>query len=206
MVRLRNRSLTRTTGEAFEIILVNGSDGSAAVKMLGGFWRFVCSNGCAFGDTLATVHVRHTGAAIDQTIEGAYTLLDAAPKAMDHIQHLKSLALSGEERLALASSAHMLRFPDAHVEDPELRKPATVTPQALLQARRYADAGNDLFTTAQVIQENMVRGGQTGLVLNPETRRMRRATTRPVTGIDGNVNMNRALANLVDMMAALKTA
>ena len=80
-----------------------------------------------------------------------------------------------------------------------------ITPDRLLEAHRYQDNGKDLWTTFNVTQENVLKGGLRGVQLNPETgRRIRRVSTREVKGIDSDVRLNRALWTLGEHMAELK--
>jgi hypothetical protein len=207
MVRLRHRSLARADGEAFEIILVNANDGTSAYHMLPGFFRFVCANGLFTGDTFSEVKVRHSGNAVDQVIEGAFEVLQDAPRVTEQVAEAKGLTLNRDEQRLFAESAHMLRFPDAYAEDDAERKPAPVSAEALLRPRRYADGdiATSLWGTFNVAQENIIKGGQSGRITGSNGRR-RNATTRAVTGIDQSRALNRALWNLMEGMAKLKAA
>lgn len=202
MVRLRHRSLTNTTGDSFEIVLVNANDGTSAYQMIPGFFRFVCENGLMTGETFSEVKVRHSGNAIGEVIEGAYRVLEDAPLVAEQVASWKAITLQDGERLALAESAHILRFPKA---DQDGEAPAPVQPEALLRPRRSADRANDLWTAFNVVQENTLKGGLTGRVRNAEGRLQRR-TTREVAGIDQNRSLNRALWLLTQRMAELKSA
>jgi Domain of unknown function (DUF932) len=77
-------------------------------------------------------------------------------------------------------------------------------PDQILAPRRYDDQGKDLWTTFNVAQENVLRGGLSGIQRNPEGRRVRRVSTREIKGIDGNVQLNRALWTLAERLAELK--
>lgn len=202
MVRLRHRSLTNTAGDSFEIVLVNANDGTSAYQMIPGFFRFVCENGLMTGETFNEVKVRHSGNAIGEVIEGAYRVLEDAPLVAEQVASWKAITLQDGERLALAESAHILRFPKA---DQEGEAPAPVQPEALLRPRRSADRATDLWTAFNVVQENTLKGGLTGRVRNAEGRLQRR-TTREVAGIDQSRSLNRALWLLTQRMAELKGA
>lgn len=203
MLRLRHQSLANDEGQAFEIILVNANDGTSAYQMIPGFFRFVCANGLMTGDTFNEVKVRHTGDAVGEVIDGAYTVLNEAPRVCDQVAQFKGLRLADGERDAFAEAAHMLRFPSAY--DEEAPKPSIITAQALLSPRRRDDAGADLWSTLNVVQENVIRGGQRGLVRDANGCR-RRASTREVKGIDQNKALNRALWTLAERMTELKAA
>jgi hypothetical protein len=66
--------------------------------------------------------------------------------------------------------------------------------------------GNDLWKTFNRAQENVIAGGLSGLKRDENGRRVRRVSTREIKGINGNVNLNRALWTLAEKMAALKGA
>ena len=213
MVRLRNTSFRQSAnGDTFEIVLVNGNDGSSAYRMMSGFYRFVCSNGLIVGETLNEVRVRHSGNALHDVIEGAYTVLEDAPKVLDRVDAMRSTSLNRDEALAFATAAHQLRFPAAALgRDDAGFSPAPVDPMRLLSVRRVEDQAerSNLWGVFNVVQENAIRGGQKGWVERVDGRgrvQMRRASTRAVEGIDGNRDLNRALWTLAEEMAKIKAA
>lgn len=213
MVRLRNPSFRQAdNGDTFEIVLINGNDGSSAYRMMPGFFRMVCSNGLIVGETVGEVRVRHSGSAMDDVIEGAYTVLADAPKVLDRVDTFRRTSLTRDEAMAFASAAHTLRFPSAalDIEDADFA-PAPVDASRLLSARRQADVSerSNLWGVFNVVQENVVRGGQKGWVERRDGKgrvNVRRASTRAVEGIDGNRDLNRALWTLAEEMAKLKGA
>ncbi|MDF1216715.1 DUF932 domain-containing protein, partial [Escherichia coli] len=54
--------------------------------------------------------------------------------------------------------------------------------------RRWEDKQNDLWTTWQRVQENMIKGGLSGRSASGKNTR-----TRAITGIDGDIRINKAL-------------
>jgi hypothetical protein len=113
LLRLRHRSLANATGEAFEIVLVNANDGTSAYQMLPGFFRMVCANRLMTGETFNEVKVRHSGDAVGAVIEGAFQVLQDAPRVTAQVAGFKTVTLSEDERGAFAEAAHVLRFPKA---------------------------------------------------------------------------------------------
>ena len=200
MMRLRHRSITNAEGEAFEIILINANDGTSSYQMVPGFFRFVCANGLMVGDSFNEVKVRHSGDAIDEVIEGAFTVLEDAPKVAEQVEAFKGIHLDEAERKVFAEVVHQVRFPDAHNKD---GKPAPIQPDALLKTRRNADRLTDLWTVGNVLQENVIQGGLSGRVKDASGR-TRRQRTRAVKGIDQNKIVNRAVWTLTEKMAELK--
>lgn len=204
LVRLRHRGITNLAGQAFEIVLVNANDGTAAYQMLPGFFRMVCANGLIAGDTFEGVKVRHSGDAVGDVIEGAYRVLSDAPKIADQVDNFRALTLNRDERNAFAEAAHVIRFPDHYAEGDD-RTETPIRADQLLQARRYDDRAADLWTTFNAVQENVIRGGLTAMGRNANGQH-RRTTTREVNGIDQNRSLNRALWTLTERMAELKAA
>lgn len=201
VVRLRHPDYKRDNGETFEIILRNANDGTAAYSMLPGFFRFVCMNGLFMGDAFEPVKVRHAGkTAIQQVIEGAFQVLDLAPKAAAMVDRMKGIQVDGEAADVFAQSVHRLRFPDAW-EAPEQGAPlalvpnrAVIEPQELLTVRRTADRAQDLWTVMNCVQENALRGGFRGRIKTAKGK-TRNATMRTVNGINQTESLNQGIMN-----------
>lgn len=194
---MRHRSRTDTAGQAHEIILVNAHDGTSSYQMISGVFRFVCANGLFAGDAFEEVKVRHTGDAVGQVIEGAYTVLEDADAIMADVAEMQGTRLTEREQGALAKAAHVLRF-----DDPDT---APISADRLLAPRRRADGGDDLWSTFNRVQENVIRGGLSGISRDAQGRRRRR-TVREVTGIDQTKALNRALWTLAEELGAHKAA
>ncbi len=190
MIRLRHAGQIESQDATNEIILLNSHDGSSSYQMLAGCFRFVCQNGMVCGDTFQDVRVRHTGSVVDNVIEGAYEVLDNSERVSDSREMMESVKLSADEQRAFAKAALPLRF---EKEDNRPREEQVLSP------RRSQDAGQDLWTTFNVVQENLVRGGI------PRVNGKGKVTrTRKINGIDGNVRLNQALWTLAEAMAEIK--
>jgi len=198
MIRFRRHDAIATVGDVLpEIVLVNSHDGSTSYNIMAGLFRLVCSNGLVIPQgELAECRIRHTGEQIiDDVIEGSYEVLSRSDIALETAQRWGQIQMKPSEQMALAIGAHHLRFADAEgqVETP-------IQPQQLLTARRWDDNKNDLWTTFNRVQENTIKGGLRG-VGRDATGRRRRTTTREVKGIDGNINLNKALWKIAEHMA-----
>ncbi|HOV19500.1 MAG TPA: DUF932 domain-containing protein [Ottowia sp.] len=191
MLRLRHASQTADK-EAYEVILLNSHDGTSSYQMMSGLFRFVCKNGMVCGDLVEEVRIPHKGNVADSVVEGAFAVLDGADLVREVRDDMRSLTLNEGEEQAFAHAALQLRY------DPETGA-APVTERDILRARRMDDTGDDLWSTFNRVQENMLKGG-----LNGRARNGRRTTTRAVTGIDQGVKLNRALFVLAQEMKRLK--
>jgi len=191
MIRFRHAS-SITAREANEIILVNSHDGSTSYQMMAGTFRFVCQNGLICGDLVEDIRVRHSGNIVDNVIEGAYTILDQFGEVESSKEGMKSLVLKPEEKDIFARAALTLKY------DGE----APIASSALLTPHRREDRDDpSLWATFNTVQENLIRGGQMGRIVNN-----RRTRTRAVNGIGQNVQLNRAIWTLAEEMKKLKAA
>ena len=204
MVRFRNESKDLKVGDSVaELVLLNSHDGSSAFQLMGGVYRLVCSNGMIVGDTLARESIRHIGFTQDKVIEASYRILDAVPRVAGQVDAMQSVQLVHSERLALAEAALTVRY-DLDAENAER---APITAEQLLTTRRNEDRNGDLWSTLNVIQENVLRGGLRGYSTpTAPGQRSRRVRTREVASVTENVRLNRALWTLAERMAELKRA
>jgi len=200
ILRLRHRSRRRLLiGETFpEIVIVNSHDGTSAYQIMGGLFRLDCLNNIVVSEgKCEKVKVPHKGDMIDRVIEGSYRVLGHSVDALQAVGEWRAIDLDRRERMAFAEAARALRFAD---EDGAVDSP--IQPEQLLEVRRPADQGSDLWHVFNRTQEAVIRGGMSAS--DPETGR--RVTAREVKAIDGDIKLNRALFDLAERMAALKAA
>lgn len=203
--RRLDEASTLTAGDSvLEILMKNANDGTACWDLMAGMWRILCENSLVIQtETLDSVKVRHTGDVQSKVIEGTYTVLNSAKGLLAAPVEWSGININRDERMIMAEAAHALRFTD---EEAPIAK--AMEPVKLLEPRRKEDTHPNLWTVFNVIQENVVKGGQHTVIdaeRNGEAVR-RRATTRPVRGIDGSVALNKALWVLTTKMAELKGA
>lgn len=188
MLRLRREG--QITGKQVpEIILLNSHDGSSSYQMLPGLFRAVCQNGLICGESFGEVRVPHKGNVVEKVIEGAYEVLGIFDRVEEKRDAMQSLLLPPPAQQAMAKAALTYRFGEEH---------QPVTESQILSPRRWQDESNDLWTTYQRIQENLIKGGLSG-----RTTKGKRAHTRAVKGIDGDVKLNRALWVMAENMLQL---
>lgn len=188
MVRLRRESDIRVDG-ANEIIIYNANDGTSAATMLSGHIRFACANGLVTGDSLNTVKIYHRGNVTGEYIEGAYTILKDFERVDASREEMQSTQVGRSAALIFAEEALKLKYDDA----------SPLEPAQILMPRRREDQKTDLWTTFNVIQENLIKGG----IRYYDKEKQKRGTTRAVTGISENRKLNQALWSLSEKMAQL---
>lgn len=197
MIRLRQLdSFNLERGqEVNEIVMVNSHDGTSAYQLMPGVFRVVCSNGLVSGHHMGEIRIPHKGDVVNDVIEGVFRVVEDFELIDSQKDQMKQVQLAPQERLAFARSALALKY----VCDDESKATAPIEAKQLLTVHRHADNQNDLWTTFNVVQENMIKGG-----LRCRTANNRRTSTRSVQGIDQGIKLNRALWTLAEEMRKLK--
>lgn len=198
MVRFRHDSHLGqlAIGDEFpELILTNSHDGTSAYKFASGVYRLVCLNGLVVNSQdHGQISLKHSGGDDfhQRVIDVTYEVMDEAPKTMRQVQSWKEIETTAPERIAFANAAATLRDGDL-----------IPGPDRVLATRRAADRQDtNLWTTTNVVQENLIRGGIRAT--NRETGR--RTNTREVKGVTENLRLNRAIWQLTEFFAQQKGA
>ena len=172
LIRLRRRVETVALKEAVpEIWFLNSHDGTSAYHLRVGLYRAICTNGQVVSvGTLPEWRIPHRGNVLDEVVRGALNLSERFSALAPAVEQMERKILNQYERLSFAASALKLRYPDD--------EPGQMSALELLEPRRAADAGHDLWHTLNVIQEGILRGG-----LNRRTAQNRRVRSRGINAI-----------------------
>ena len=193
MIRWAHPDCLLPNGDRVEIVGVNSHNRSSIFRLMAGVFRTVCSNGCiTMSSDFGCFEIRHLGDIMGQ-VETALNEIGPLTKRIPcKIVEMQETPLRQEEQLILASAAHGYVY-----TEPET---APIKPHQLLVPRRREDKGNTLWSTYNVIQENIMQGGIRGVLTGHRTR------TRRIRNIDKNVRINQALWELTEKMCELKHA
>jgi hypothetical protein len=193
---------TRDVGDTRpELILQNAHDGTRAYRIDAGLYRLVCRNGLVVADTgFAHVSIRLVDVAPARFVETARVVSEATPQLADGVKRWKSVQLPPPVRIEFARRAAALRW-DGDDIPRQLLKPAD-----LLTPLRRGDEGHDLWTTLNVVQEKLVRGGMRYFGILPQhegqsLNRFVRNRVRPVASLAGGQNLNKALWALAEQFS-----
>lgn len=183
MLRFRHRDVNANAKdqEFNELLLTNSHDGSSTFELMMGRFRVACLNGLVVGASTpsARVSIAHKGSSvIHNVIEGASQLLDRFGDIDEAYERFRRTILLSDEVNAFAEGAINIRYPEG----------APILPNQLTAPRRTEDKANDLWTVFNRVQENMMRGGIRGI-----SQTGRRTMTRPVTGLNSEIDLNRNL-------------
>ena len=162
-----------------EIIVVNAHDGTSAYQVRAGLYRPVCTNGLLtkLGD-FGAIYVPHRGNVVANIVEAAERILSHFATIAIVVKAMTATHLSDQAKLELAETAVSIRWRDQ----------VPVRPRQLLEYRRPADVGDDLWRVYNTIQENVIRGGVTS---KAATGRLTR--TRGIRAIREDVRINTQL-------------
>uniref|UniRef100_A0A6M3L5J2 DUF945 domain-containing protein n=1 Tax=viral metagenome TaxID=1070528 RepID=A0A6M3L5J2_9ZZZZ len=180
-------------GERVESILTNSHDAGSSYQFNIGVFRLICSNGMIAGNTVGSIRIMHMGYNPIHVKEASKKLLQQADTIGDKLRLFKTIQLTQDEAKILAETTI-----EAVYGEPAK---APIHHTQLLTRRRAFDKADDLWTTTNVIQENVMKGGLKG-----KNQAGRWTSTRAVKSIDRDLKINTAIWSLAEKMAELKTA
>ena len=185
MLRFEPQVHTLTLDDVLpQIVLINSHDGRSAYQLRAGLLRPVCTNGLLtpIGD-FGLIHVSHRGNVVRNVVDAAQQITRDFARVGEVIEAMRGTLLSGGEQLHFAREALALRFAD--------RAEPPVQPAQLLERRRMADIGDDVWRTFNAVQEGVLRGGLCGRTASGRAMR-----TRAIGAIRENVRLNTGLWKL----------
>jgi hypothetical protein len=137
-----------------QVIIYNSYDGTAALNIHVGIFRFVCSNGLIAGHNLIqpmrTVH--HNSQWKDLVHEYIDTYSEKYTAQKEQILHMKEKRMSLDEAYVLAEQALQFRHIDQRIPN------EAVDPLELLIAKRREDRGDSAWLRFNVLQESIING------------------------------------------------
>lgn len=193
------------SGLRSEIVLYNSHDGTGAVRIFAGAFRFICSNGIVAGDGFnsRTYHNRTAMSAFEEVLRNT---IDNLPMMMEQIETLRNTYIDREQARDMAVKAVATRWSIFNADNIDKRGVYATnrTIDDVLQAQRIDDTTNDAWTVFNRIQENIIRGNAfiksiTDVENNPNGV-MRKA--RPINSIKQHQQINNDLWNIAGELVA----
>lgn len=191
-VRFRHfDDLINPTENAVELLLFNSHDRTTAFSISVGIYRFVCANGLVIANSVfKSYKIKHIGDRDNDVATAIEHISKIKPLLQQKIYAFESILLNDREKLAFAKASIPLRF-DEHLN---------VNISDLLISHRKEDKKDDLYTTLNVIQENLIRGNISGI--NKETGR--HFTSKEISSIRKDVDINQGLWSIAENIANIK--
>lgn len=191
-VRFRHfEDLLNPQDNAVELLLFNSHDRTKSFSISAGIFRFVCANGLVLSESVyESYKIKHIGNRDNDVADAVASITAIKPKLMSKINTLSSIKLSQSEKEAFAKLSIPLRF-EEHLE---------VDYTDLLTPHRQEDYTDDLYTTLNIIQENLIRGNISGV--NKETNK--RFTSKEIKSITTDTQVNKGIWDIAERIAAIK--
>jgi hypothetical protein len=177
-----------------EIVLGNAHDRTSRYWIKPGVYRLLCSNGLmvACGD-IPGASITHSGDVVQEALERSVQIIGESALIANRIERWQAQKLDEEQQLTFATAALI----DRYGLDANNNLNTALEPEALLQVRRESDKERNLWTTMNVVQENLMRGGISALNAKGHTIR-----TREIKSVDRTVAVNESVWSIAEAMSA----
>ena len=140
-----------------QILLTNSHDGKNSFTFQAGMYRFVCSNGLVIADEeFGSMKIRHMGYDFDTLRETISEMVDKLPLTVDSMNKFKSTTLDKNQKYDLARKALETRFKVQ--ENQKVDQLYKIDLDEFLTPVRKEDAGDDLWSVFNLVQERVVTG------------------------------------------------
>lgn len=177
--------------EVPRVLFINSYDGSRRAQILAGIFRLVCLNGMIAGDARVDTKFTHIGNYQDELVNHLTTASEQIRDLVKGVDRFKSVQMDPAARKGFAT--RLLKAYKDEMKVPEL----DIRVSTLLQPRRLADVDHNLWTTFNVVQEHLLKGG-----IPARTPKGER-TLRPLANIERSNKVNQALWGVLEEMAVL---
>lgn len=194
LVRLAHEKdlVAKEPGDRVELVLLNSHDKNCAFALMAGIFRLVCENGLIVGQEKFAFRHKHIFLEQEELFTNIHAIENNASRIHENIGQFQKLDMGDRERKRFAKKATEIAWREV--------SKSPIKPEALLTPRRKVDEHKDLWTTYNVVQENLMKGGLPG----KSRKSNRQVKTRQITSVKKDVKMNAALWQLTENTAARK--
>lgn len=136
-----------------QILLTNSSDGKNAFTFKAGIFRLICENGLVIStDEFADLRIRHMGYDFKELQKTITSMVEKLPLTVESMNKFKQTILVENQIMDFAKKALEVRYGADEV------KRITVDFNEFLRPVRDEDAGNDLWSVFNRVQEKVIEG------------------------------------------------
>ena len=136
-----------------QILLTNSHDGKNSFTFTAGLFRMICENGLVVStEQFEDVKMRHMGYTFEELQEQIKGMVERLPLSVESMNKMKQIEMSQEAALEFARKAVATRFKENEIEN------ISVDINELLTPTRNEDAGSDLWSVFNVVQEKILEG------------------------------------------------
>jgi len=140
-----------------QIIMTNSHDGKNSFTFQAGMYRFVCSNGLVIADQeFGKMKIRHMGYDFEALRETIGEMVEKLPLTVESMNKFKGTELTQPQKYDLARRAIATRF--KLQKDQKVDQVYKIDLDEVLRPVRKEDAGDDLWSVFNLVQEKVVEG------------------------------------------------
>lgn len=180
----------RQTGELGgvtpQIVLLNSHDKSTSATALAGLLRSLCHNGMYWADHSFGFKAVHYKMGMEKVLDGIAAVSGRFDEMIHNVDRWSKIQLTSDQRALFAQKAVEARGTALSID-----------PIDLLTVRRMEDQGTDLWSTYNVVQENLTTGGVVGTNKSGKWRSL-----RPIKALKVDSDFNRKLWGIANELVA----
>jgi hypothetical protein len=185
-VRMRNSVLPQVGDSLVEAIITNSHDGTTKLEVGAGLFRLVCSNGLVVPQQeLISLNQRHMKISMDEVNQITETFIKSTPIIERSVNRMMEVKMDMDKKIDFATKAIGIRW--KNTEDI-----STLTLETIVNPLRNGDVESNLWTTFNVVQEKLIRGG----FVKEQGRKTR--VVKPITSLTMDTMINKKLWELAE--------
>ena len=190
MVAFQNPNIKITSQDGDDayprILLTNSHDGMQAFKFSVGIFRLVCSNGLVVADEqFSEFKIKHKGYTFGELRNVVKQAVEDLPNRVQVMNDMKNRILTEDEKRKMALDAMLIRAGVKELQYDE----DTITD--ILDPKRDADKGDDLWRVFNVIQEKITQGDFHAALTGAKVRKVRK-----IKSFEKDMKVNKELFKL----------
>ena len=136
-----------------QVLLTNSHDGKNAFTFTAGLFRMICENGLVIStSTFEDVKMRHMGYSFEELQVKIKEMVEKLPLTVESMNKMQATELGQKQAVNFAKKALTTRFPEDELKRIKIDIKDILTPV------RKEDAGNDLWSIFNVVQEKIIEG------------------------------------------------
>ena len=194
MVAFQNPDIKITSQDGDDayprILLTNSHDGMQAFKFSVGIFRLVCSNGLVVADEqFSDFKIKHKGYTFAELRNVVRKAVEDLPNRVQVMNDMKNRILTEDEKRKMALDAMLIRAGVKELQYDE----ETITD--ILDPKRDADKGDDLWRVFNVIQEKITQGDFHAALTGAKVRKVRK-----IKSFEKDMKVNKELFKLASAL------
>ena len=197
MIAFQNPDIKITSSDGDDayprILLTNSHDGMQAFKFSVGIFRLVCSNGLVVADEkFSDFRIKHKGYTFAELRNVVRQAVEDLPNKVQVMNDMKNRTLTQEEKNKLALDAMLIRanITPGSKEATKFDYDAE-TIEDILDPKRDADKGDDLWRVFNVVQEKITQGEFHAALKGAKVRKVRK-----IKSFEKDIKVNQELFKL----------